>query len=183
MIKWNLCLVLTVTSWFTCVFSQILIPLNSHYLHPHIHTHTHTHSHTSTHTNPPTHSYTHTQLKRQFGDFIFPKLPGKRPFALNETQVDTRRRGLEDYLDKVCSARVIFESDLLQDFLEIKKSSSMAAAVASVGEGKKAEAREKKVDFRVTLPDHSVTTVTIEQHARTPEVFNVSCVCVHVLWP
>ena len=40
------------------------------------------------------------QLKRQFGDFIFPKLPGKWPFQLNDSQVDTRRRSLEDYLDK-----------------------------------------------------------------------------------
>ena len=40
------------------------------------------------------------QLKRQFSDFIFPKLPGKRPFSLNDAQVDTRRRGLEDYMDK-----------------------------------------------------------------------------------
>lgn len=40
------------------------------------------------------------QLKRQFGDFIFPKLPSKWPFQLNDSQVDTRRRSLEDYLDK-----------------------------------------------------------------------------------
>ena len=40
------------------------------------------------------------QLKRQFSDFMFPKLPGKWLFALNDVQVDTRRRGLEDYLDK-----------------------------------------------------------------------------------
>ena len=40
------------------------------------------------------------QLKRQFNDFIFPKLPGKKPFALNAAQVDLRRRGLEDYMDK-----------------------------------------------------------------------------------
>lgn len=40
------------------------------------------------------------QLKRQFGDFIFPKMPGKWPFQLNDSQVDARRRGLEDYLDK-----------------------------------------------------------------------------------
>ena len=40
------------------------------------------------------------QLKRQFSDFIFPKLPGKWPFALNDVQVDGRRRGLEDFLDK-----------------------------------------------------------------------------------
>ena len=41
-----------------------------------------------------------SQLKRQFSDFIFPKLPGKSLFALNDVQVDQRRRGLEDYLDK-----------------------------------------------------------------------------------
>ena len=40
------------------------------------------------------------QLKRQFKDFIFPKLPGKWPFALNDVQIDGRRRGLEDYIDK-----------------------------------------------------------------------------------
>ena len=40
------------------------------------------------------------QLKRQFNDFIFPKLPGKKPFTLNAAQVDLRRRGLEDYMDK-----------------------------------------------------------------------------------
>ena len=45
-------------------------------------------------------SYTLLQLKRQFSDFIFPKLPGKKPFTLNAAQVDLRRRGLEDYMDK-----------------------------------------------------------------------------------
>lgn len=114
-----------------------------------------------------------TNLKRQFNDFIFPKLPGKRPFALNETQVDARRRGLEDYLDKVCSARVIFESDLLQDFLELKKQSTSGGG--GTESGKKAEAvpQEKKVNLRVTLPDHTVATVTINEHARTPEVFEL----------
>ena len=40
------------------------------------------------------------QLKRQFSDFVFPKLPGKWLFSLSDVQVDTRRRGLEDYMDK-----------------------------------------------------------------------------------
>ena len=74
------------------------------------------------------------QLKRQFSDFLFPRLPGKWPFALSDTQVDSRRRGLEDYMEKgsnldimyassvcfahaVCGIKVIFESDLIQDFL------------------------------------------------------------------
>jgi len=74
------------------------------------------------------------QLKRQFPDFLFPRLPAKWPFALSASQVDTRRRGLEDYMEKgntllilvclsllfcdaVCGIKVIFESDLVQDFL------------------------------------------------------------------
>lgn len=40
------------------------------------------------------------QLKRQFPDFLFPRLPAKWPFALSASQVDTRRRGLEDYMEK-----------------------------------------------------------------------------------
>ena len=40
------------------------------------------------------------QLKRQFSDFLFPRLPGKWPFTLSDTQVDSRRRGLEDYMEK-----------------------------------------------------------------------------------
>ena len=142
--------------------------------------HTQSLTHTHTRWNTPStmliccHANTHTltQLKRQFNDFIFPKLPGKRPFTLNETQVDTRRRGLEDYLDKVCSARVIFDSDLLQDFLELKK---QPAGVASSGGATKVSTpvQENTVDFRVTLPDHSVTMVTINEQWRTHEVFEV----------
>ena len=42
----------------------------------------------------------HTRLKREFPDFGFPKMPGKKLFALTEPQLDTRRRGLEQYLEK-----------------------------------------------------------------------------------
>lgn len=49
--------------------------------------------------------------------FTFPKLPGKWPFALSEQQLDSRRRGLEQYLEKVCAVRVIAESDAMQEFL------------------------------------------------------------------
>ena len=40
------------------------------------------------------------QLKREFVDFNFPKIPGKWPFQLSEQQLDARRRGLEQYLEK-----------------------------------------------------------------------------------
>ena len=56
-------------------------------------------------------------LKKEFPDFQFPKLPGKWPFSLSDQQLDTRRRGLEQYLEKVCAVRVIAESDIMQEFL------------------------------------------------------------------
>lgn len=59
----------------------------------------------------------HNNLKREFSDFNFPKLPGKWPLRLSDQQLDTRRRGLERYLERVCAVRVIFESDIIQDFL------------------------------------------------------------------
>ena len=40
------------------------------------------------------------RLKREFLDFTFPKMPGKWPFQLSEQQLDSRRRGLEQYLEK-----------------------------------------------------------------------------------
>lgn len=42
----------------------------------------------------------HQNLKREFDSFAFPKLPGKWPFSLSEQQLDARRRGLEEYLEK-----------------------------------------------------------------------------------
>lgn len=112
----------------------------------------------------------HNNLKRQFNDFIFPKLPGKRPFALNDQQVDARRRGVEDYLDKVCSARVIFESDLMQDFLQLGKQNS-APSPAHATKATVASVTEKQVELRVVLPDRSTVTVTIQEFWRTPEVY------------
>lgn len=42
----------------------------------------------------------HVNLKKEFPDFSFPKLPGKWPFTLSDQQLDARRRGLEQYLEK-----------------------------------------------------------------------------------
>ena len=56
----------------------------------------------------------HSALKRHFYDYSFPRLPGKRIFRLNEQELDQRRRGLEQYLEKICTIRVIAESDLVQ---------------------------------------------------------------------
>lgn len=39
-------------------------------------------------------------LKHEFPDFNYPNLPTKWPFKLTEQQLDSRRRGLENYLEK-----------------------------------------------------------------------------------
>ncbi|CAL2029228.1 unnamed protein product [Caenorhabditis brenneri] len=59
----------------------------------------------------------HSGLKKHFYDYCFPQLPGKWPFKLSEQQLDSRRRGLEQYLEKICTIRVIAESELVQKFL------------------------------------------------------------------
>ncbi|PAA83317.1 hypothetical protein BOX15_Mlig031027g2, partial [Macrostomum lignano] len=59
----------------------------------------------------------HQLLRREFPDFGFPSLPGRWPFALSEQQLDSRRRGLEKYLERVCAVRVIAECSAMQEFL------------------------------------------------------------------
>jgi len=77
----------------------------------------------------------HHQLKQEFPDFPFSQLPKKWPFKLSDQHLDSRRRGLEQYLDKssltfcrseieltilrfsVCSVRVVGDCDLVQEFL------------------------------------------------------------------
>ena len=50
----------------------------------------------------------HSKLKREFVDFNFPKMPGKKLFQLTEQQLDARRRGLEQYLEKCKYERATF---------------------------------------------------------------------------
>ena len=52
-----------------------------------------------------------------FPGFSFPKLPGKWPFVLSDQQLDSRRRGLEQYMERVCAVRVIAESEIMQEFI------------------------------------------------------------------
>lgn len=61
----------------------------------------------------------HNLIKREFPDFNFPSLPSKWPFKLSDQQLDSRRRYLENYLDKVCSVKVIFDTQIVRDFLSI----------------------------------------------------------------
>lgn len=56
----------------------------------------------------------HQNLKREFANFTFPKLPGKWPFSLSEQQLDARRRGLEEYLERGEGERRVSTKPLLK---------------------------------------------------------------------
>uniref|UniRef100_A0A674DKY4 Sorting nexin 27 n=1 Tax=Salmo trutta TaxID=8032 RepID=A0A674DKY4_SALTR len=90
-------------------------------------------------------------LKREFANYTFPKIPGKWPFTLSEQQLDARRRGLEEYLEKVCSVRVIGESDVMQEFL-----SDESDEVSVVSD----------VELRIAMPDKTTVTVRVRKNSR-----------------
>ena len=81
----------------------------------------------------------------------------------------------------MCSARVIFESDLMQDFLELKHSSGSSssgggATLNATGSRSTPPQRQKtdhRTDLRVLLTDNSVVSVPISEHWRSTEVFEV----------
>ncbi|XP_016981193.1 sorting nexin-27 isoform X1 [Drosophila rhopaloa] len=99
----------------------------------------------------------HSLLRKEFSGFNFPKLPGKWPFQLSEQQLDTRRRGLEQYLEKVCAVRVIAESDAVQDFLTDTEDDISASPV----------------DIKVMLPDHEVSTVSVKKSSNAQVVWEI----------
>ena len=48
-------------------------------------------------------------LKQEFPDYQFPKMPGKWLFHLSDQQLDARRRGLEQFLEKgIVSSNIEF---------------------------------------------------------------------------
>ncbi|XP_041037652.1 sorting nexin-27-like isoform X1 [Carcharodon carcharias] len=98
----------------------------------------------------------HHSLKREFSDFGFPRPPGKWPFSLSEQQLDARRRGLEQYLEKVCSVRVIGESDIVQEFLS--ESDENLNGVSDV-------------ELRIAFPDKTTVTVKVKKNSTTDQVY------------
>lgn len=100
----------------------------------------------------------HNNLKREFPDFNFPKLPGKWPLRLSDQQLDTRRRGLEQYLEKVCAVRVIAESDIMQDFLTDLDDDGQITSVTPV-------------DMKVMLPDRSTIVIKTKKNSTTVQVY------------
>ncbi|CAH0381199.1 unnamed protein product [Bemisia tabaci] len=99
----------------------------------------------------------HSNLKKEFVGFNFPKMPGKWPFMLSDQQLDSRRRGLELYLEKVCAVRVIAESDIMQDFLTDSDD--------HLG-------NNIPVDLKVLLPDREVIVVNVRKNSNAEEVYN-----------
>lgn len=95
-------------------------------------------------------------LKREFLDFNFPKFPAKKFFQLSEQQLDSRRRGLEFYLEKVCATVVIAESDFIREFLS---PSNLACGA------------QNKVEMKVLLPDQSCITLHIHRLSLAIEVY------------
>ncbi|VDD95508.1 unnamed protein product [Enterobius vermicularis] len=100
----------------------------------------------------------HNILKREFVDFDFPKLPHKWPFGLSEQQLDSRRRGLEMYLEKICAVKVIADSEIIQAFL-MEDSSSVCSTV--------------EVNIRVLLPEGIPLSFDIKRHCRARELYAV----------
>ncbi|KRZ20770.1 Sorting nexin-27 [Trichinella pseudospiralis] len=98
----------------------------------------------------------HRYLRNEFVEFCFPRLPIKWPFPLREHQLDTRRRGLEQYLERVCSVRVIAESDIMQAFLM---------------ESNLHEASYSNVDIRILLPDQSWISVNVRKDSNCTSVY------------
>ncbi|XP_048117335.1 sorting nexin-27b isoform X1 [Alosa alosa] len=98
----------------------------------------------------------HQNLKREFSTYNFSKLPGKWPFSLSEQQLDARRRGLEEYLEKACSVRVIGESDIMQEFLS--ESDENFNGVSDV-------------ELRIAMPDKTTATVRVRKNSTTDQVY------------
>lgn len=80
---------------------------------------------------------------------------------LSELQLDARRRGLEQYLEKVCAVRVIAESDIMQEFL--------ADRLEEDGD------QGPAVDLKVLLPDREVVTITVAKAASVSDVYDAVC--------
>uniref|UniRef100_A0A4W5JIX5 Sorting nexin 27 n=1 Tax=Hucho hucho TaxID=62062 RepID=A0A4W5JIX5_9TELE len=95
-------------------------------------------------------------LKREFANYTFPKIPGKWPFSLSEQQLDARRRGLEEYLEKVCSVRVIGESDVMQEFLSDESENYNGVS---------------DVELRIAMPDKTTATVRVRKNCTTDQVY------------
>ncbi|XP_067935561.1 sorting nexin-27-like [Watersipora subatra] len=113
----------------------------------------------------------HNSLKKQFLDFIFPKLPGKWPFSMSDQQLDNRRRGLETYIEKVSAIKVIAEHRYMQEFL-----ASDEEPEALNQNGRVVQHLTKpnsKPEIRIQLPDRSICTVCVSPDSTAQQVYSL----------
>jgi len=96
-----------------------------------------------------------SHLKKEFLGFSFPRLPSKWPFALSEHQLDSRRRGLESFLEKVCSVRAIVDHPITRDFLTEDATDSGVMP---------------EVDLKIMLPNQICKTLKIDRSLQTSVV-------------
>lgn len=75
--------------------------------------------------------------------------------------MDARRRGLEQYLEKVCAVRVIAESDSMQEFLTDKLDDDGDQGPA--------------VDLKIMLPDREIILVTLPKASLAKDVYEAVC--------
>ncbi|NWW43620.1 SNX27 protein, partial [Pedionomus torquatus] len=100
----------------------------------------------------------HQNLKREFANFTFPRLPGKWPFSLSEQQLDARRRGLEEYLEKVLNG---------------PQSSGLSSSDAHLPPLLSPQNYNgvSDVELRVALPDITTVTVRVKKNSTTDQVY------------
>ncbi|CAF0929168.1 unnamed protein product [Adineta steineri] len=99
----------------------------------------------------------HQLLKQEYPDFPFSPLPKKWPFKLSDQQLDTRRRGLEQYIEKICSVRVVGDSDLVQEFLSADLYERDSVSI--------------DVELKIMLPDRSITILKIKRFSNADKVY------------
>lgn len=139
-------------------------------------------------------------LKREFSDFQFPHFPRKWPFRLSESQLEARKNALEVFLVTVCSVRVIYETDLVRDFLNLpstaeqsllesnsqqannksyeieneKRGGSSSISYDFMPSSKSAgcdSVISKQVSLLVSLPDKSSVALSIVPNATADQVY------------
>lgn len=117
------------------------------------------------------------KLKREFLGFTFPRLPGKWPFALTDHQLDSRRRGLESFLERTCSVRAIVDHALMRDFLTGKNKKSPEGLWSALTNifltDTQNESSNAEVDLKVMLPDRSIKTVQVERNSQVEQVLEL----------
>lgn len=95
-------------------------------------------------------------LKEEFPDFPFPKLPKKWPWKLSEQQLDSRRRMLEQYLERICAVKVIADCEIVQEFL-MEEPSPYTPML--------------DVNLRVLLDNDQAISIDVKRHADSQQVY------------